>query len=68
MKVGFLQTSPFFGKKDENIERAVIMIQSLQADLIVLPELFNTGYQFASREEVIALAEEVPEGRQRAHS
>ncbi|MBV6518240.1 MAG: acyltransferase [Candidatus Brocadia sp.] len=63
MKVGFLQTSPFFGKKDENIERAVIMIQSLQADLIVLPELFNTGYQFASREEVIALAEEVPEGQ-----
>jgi predicted amidohydrolase len=29
---------------------------------MVLPELFNTGYQFVSREEVAQLAEEVPSG------
>ncbi|TVM03725.1 MAG: acyltransferase [Candidatus Brocadia sp. WS118] len=63
MKVGFLQTSPLFGKKDENIDKAMATIQSLNADLFVLPELFNTGYQFTSREEVLALAERVPDGQ-----
>ncbi len=33
------------------------------ADLLVLPELFNTGYLITSKEEIRALAEEVPGGR-----
>ncbi len=63
MKVGFLQTSPVFGKKEENTEKAILMIRGLDADLMVLPELFNTGYQFTSREETLTLAEEVPAGQ-----
>ncbi|MFZ1504985.1 MAG: nitrilase-related carbon-nitrogen hydrolase [Nitrospira sp.] len=34
----------------------------VDADLIVLPELFATGYQFVSQEEVFQLAEPVPDG------
>jgi predicted amidohydrolase len=63
MKVGFLQTSPIFGRKDENVRNAIQLTKQLDADLVVLPELFNTGYQFTSREEVLALAETVPDGQ-----
>lgn len=62
MKVGFLQTHPIFGKKQENVEAAVSLIKGMNADLVVLPELFNTGYQFTSWEEALALAEAVPDG------
>ncbi len=62
MRVGFLQTFPVFGKKSENVDKAILQMNDLDADLMVLPELFNTGYQFTSREETVALAEKVPEG------
>jgi predicted amidohydrolase len=38
-------------------------LSDADADLIVLPELFSTGYQFASKQEVEALSEEIPSGR-----
>jgi predicted amidohydrolase len=62
VKVGFLQTCPVFGEKVNNVNSALAKIRQLDADLIVLPELFNTGYQFTSKDEVFALAETVPEG------
>jgi predicted amidohydrolase len=34
----------------------------VKANLLVLPELFNTGYQFVSREELFDLAEDIPSG------
>jgi len=34
----------------------------VECDLLVLPELFNTGYQFLSADEAKALAEEIPNG------
>ena len=63
MRVGFLQTFPVFGKKSENIDKAIVQMNKSDADLMVLPELFNTGYQFISREETVALAEKVPDGQ-----
>jgi predicted amidohydrolase len=63
MRVGFLQTLPVFGKKRENIDKAILQMNNLDADLMVLPELFNTGYQFTSKDEVFALAEKVPDGQ-----
>lgn len=62
MKVGFIQTSPIFGNIKANVESVVEDIISMDADLIVLPELFSTGYQFKSKKEVSKLAEELPKG------
>jgi len=63
MKVGFYQSNPVFGKVKENIEQAVQDISGVSADLVVLPELFNSGYQFVSRQDVSALAEDIPAGK-----
>lgn len=62
MRVAFIQTSPVFGKVKDNVERVVQRIRSIDAELIVLPELFNTGYQFKSRKEVSILAEDAEKG------
>jgi predicted amidohydrolase len=63
MRVGFYQSNPVFGKVKENVGQAVQEISRLKADLIVLPELFNTGYQFVSKQEVSQLAEDIPSGK-----
>jgi len=62
MKVGFVQIDCRFGEIEDNMEKAAVLISRKSADLWVLPELFNTGYQFVSKREVAALAEPVPEG------
>lgn len=57
-----MQTSPVFGEVKSNVDKAVAKIEKLDASLIVLPELFSTGYQFRSKKELLELAEEVPSG------
>ena len=63
IRVGVYQNHPLFGQVDRNIERAVKDLSEIDANLVVLPELFNTGYQFVSRGETEGLAEEIPAGR-----
>ncbi len=62
MKVAVVQTSPEFGEVTKNVEKAVGRIRVLKADLVVLPELFSTGYQFRSKKEALSLAEPVKKG------
>lgn len=62
MKAGFVQNRPVFGKTLENCQNVERLIGDASADLIVLPELFATGYQFASMDEARSLAEPVPGG------
>ena len=63
MKVAFYQYYPQFGEREANIARITDSLRSLEADLVVLPELFATGYQFVSLSETRNLAEEVPGGQ-----
>ncbi|TES93918.1 MAG: hypothetical protein E3J87_01255 [Candidatus Cloacimonadota bacterium] len=63
MKVGFLQFNPEFGKVDENLEKVESIIGNVVCDLLVLPELFSTGYTFKSKAEVIKFGESIPDGK-----
>ena len=62
MKLGIYQNHPEFGRKERNLRQALKDLEGTDADLMVLPELFNTGYQFVSREEAAGLAEAIPNG------
>ena len=62
MRLGIVQTNPTFGEVKTNLEQAFRLMDTDRADLWVLPELFATGYQFMSRDEVHSLAEPVPGG------
>ncbi|HZS82293.1 MAG TPA: nitrilase family protein [Stellaceae bacterium] len=65
VRVACLQMEPQIGRKERNVARSLTMIEeaaSAGARLAVLPELCNSGYVFATREEAFALAEEVPGG------
>lgn len=57
MKVGYIQNSPRFGEKQENFRFVADQLQECRADLLVLPELFATGYTFINKQEVIDLSE-----------
>ena len=57
MRVAIVQTNPRFGEVLRNVESALQLMSIVKADLYVLPELFNTGYNFANGDEVEQLAE-----------
>ncbi len=62
MRVGFYQFVPAFGDVKRNLDVVTTKLLQISCDLMVLPELFATGYQFLSQEETESLAEPVPEG------
>lgn len=59
MKVGYIQNSPIFGEKEKNFTQINELSRAVKADLLVLPELFATGYTFTSKEEAREMAEGV---------
>ena len=62
MKVGLYQYDVKFGKKSFNLNKVTDTLLKHNFDLMVLPELFTTGYLFSSKEELISYAEPVPNG------
>lgn len=62
-RVAAIQFNPLLGKKEENVERLLQVVEeaALQgARLIVLPELATTGYCWVSREEIAPYVEAIP--------
>lgn len=63
MKVGYIQFKPKLGKKKQNQKKILDLIKiGEEADLLVLPELCNTGYLFDSKDSLRPLAEKVDNG------
>jgi predicted amidohydrolase len=57
MRLGYVQTEPRFGDVEGNRARALAQLEEAPGDLLVLPELFTSGYRFVSGEELGSLAE-----------
>ncbi|ASJ02864.1 acyltransferase [Thermococcus profundus] len=66
VKVAFGQMKPVFLDPEANYSKAEALIaEAAENDvkLIVLPELFDTGYNFKSRDEVMEVASPIPDGK-----
>jgi predicted amidohydrolase len=57
VRVGFSQFAPRYRDKSANCATVARALSNVSADLIVLPELFSTGYCFASVAELAEYAE-----------
>ncbi|TKB80770.1 MAG: acyltransferase [Nitrospira sp.] len=62
MRVGYYQFDCVFGEVTRNLDQVSRALSKVSADLLVLPELLASGYQFISKQEVLDLAEPVPDG------
>lgn len=60
--MAFVQGRPRFGRTEENLEQGLVLAAGVHADLVVLPELWSSGYVFSSHAEVEALAEDAGTG------
>lgn len=60
--IAALQFAPARADVDGNTRRMRELTDGLRADLLVLPELANTGYFFTDRSELIDLAEDAERG------
>jgi predicted amidohydrolase len=61
-RVAFVQARPRFGRPDENLEHALSLARTVEADLVVIPELWSSGYVFSSHAEVRELSEDASTG------
>ena len=61
-KVGVCQFKPELMQIEKNLMKMESLLESVSADLIVLPELAASGYLFNSEEEVQSIAEDPENG------
>lgn len=61
-RIAFVQGRPRFGATDHNLESGLALARTVEADLVVLPELWASGYVFSSHAEVATLSEDAKTG------
>lgn len=62
MKAGLIQFKPEFGKPEINIKRIAELLEPAEFDLVVIPELANSGYYFCSDDDIKNSSEEIYDG------
>lgn len=63
MKIGYLQFKPELGKPKRNIEKVESFISGEKFDLLVIPELANSGYLFEDSKELLKVSENPDSGK-----
>src|SRR5882762_10117112 len=62
LRIAFVQGRPRFGEPERNLEHGLALAGKVRADLVVIPELWSSGYVFSSHAEVATLAEDAERG------
>ncbi len=62
MRVALLQYNPEYLQTERNLDTVEALLDQMDADLFVLPELFASGYLFRSSEDAQSAAEPIPDG------
>lgn len=62
MEAGYIQFAPRYHEVEPNLERVGELLHDLDLDLVVLPELFTSGYFFHGSDALDRVAEPIPEG------
>lgn len=62
MRLAVIQSSPRLGAVEANLEAISAAIAGATFNLLVLPELFATGYFFHNHDQVQQQSEEIPDG------
>ena len=61
-KLGICQFEPKLLNKKSNIDKMIAMVDGINADLIVFPELATSGYVFCNKDEVFSVADDFNTG------
>ncbi len=62
MRVAYIQFHPTLNNPERNRSRLEQFLTAVTADLVVMPELANAGYNFSSMQEVFSTAEDAEKG------
>ncbi|MBN2383411.1 acyltransferase [bacterium] len=62
MRIGFVQNDPHFGQIQDNLDQVRELVGEQKIDLLVLPELFASGYLFRDCAELRLYAEHTGAG------
>jgi len=57
LKISLVQFTPEFGAPVKNLQHIAGLLQGVETDIILLPELCTTGYSFLNRAEALTAAE-----------
>lgn len=66
MRIGFIQMKPELLSIDANLEKTARFLRQAveeKAELVVLPELFDSDYNFRDKQEVLEIAQPIPDGK-----
>ena len=63
MKIGYLQFKPELRKPKRNLEKVESFISGEKFDLLVIPELANSGYLFEDSKELPCVSENPDTGK-----